>query len=187
MQRFFLDLHPIETSTNKVEASDPPNVEKIQAELLIVLGRHIMPPEAIPDGHKGPVVSAYATAFEFLELVNKFLRGEQGTAELVPLEHFLAMSPFDRTRVKVFLQYNVAVVPEHNQTPSFVIPFEELAREILLLAIGVYESILERYPPLESDLDILSSAIEETKVAVEQYLHIENLLSLPAEEETKES
>ncbi len=187
MQRLFLDLHPIETTANKAEAKDPPNVEKIQAELMIVLGRHATPPEAIPVGHKGPVVLAYDTAFEFIELVNKFLRGEQGSAALVPLEHFLVMKPFDRMRAKIFVQYNVAIVPEHNQTPSFVIPLEELAREILLFAVNVYESIMERYPPLESALETLSSAIDETKNAVEQYLGIENILKVPAEEETKEN
>jgi hypothetical protein len=185
MQRFFLDMRPIEPPKGAADAKKPPNVEKIQAELLIVLGRHAIPPEAIPAGHEGLVVYAYDTAFEFIEVLNKFLRGEQGAAALVPLEHFLVMKPFDHTRAKVFFQYNVAIVPEHNQTPSFVIPFEEIAREILLFAVSVYESILEMYPPLESDLETLGTTIEETKTAVEQYLGIENLLSLPVEEETK--
>ncbi len=187
MQRLFLDLRPIENAANKAETMDPPNVEKIQSEVLIVLGRHETPPEAIPEGHKGPVVLAYDTAFEFIELLNKFLRGEQGSAELVPLKHFLAMNPYDLKRVKISMQYNVTIVHDHNQTPAFIIPFEELAREILLFAVSVYESILEMYPPLEPDIETLGSAIEETKTAVEQYLHIENLLSLPAEEETKEN
>ncbi len=187
MQRLFLDMHPIGPAAGNTEAKDPPNVEKIQAELIIVLGRHTCPPEAIPEGHQGPVVYAYDTAFEFIELLNKFLRGEEGGAALVPLEHFLVMKPFDRSRAKVFVQYNVAIVSEHHQTPAFVIPFEELAREILLFAVSVYESILEMYPPLESDLETLSSAIDETKGAVEQYLGIENILKVPAEEETKEN
>ncbi len=186
MQRLFLDLRPIETASNVAGAKDPPNVEKVRAELVIVLGRHTMPPETIAQGHTGIIVLAYDTAFEFIELLNKFIRGEPSSAALVPLEHFLVMKPFDRTRAKVFVQYNVAIVPDHNQTPAFVIPFEELAREVLLFAVSVYESILEKYPPLEPELETLSSAIDETKTAVEQYLHIENLLSLPAEEETKE-
>jgi hypothetical protein len=178
-------MRPIEPPKGEADAKKPPNVEKIQAELLIVLGRNAMPPEAIPTGHEGPLVFAYDTAFEFIEVLNKFLRGEQGAAALIPLEHFLIVKPFDHTRAKVFIQYNVALVPEHNLTPSYVIPFEEVAREILLFAVSVYESILEMYPPLESDLETLSTAIEETKTAVEQYLQIENLLSLPAEEENK--
>ncbi len=40
MQRLFLDLRPIETAAGVAEAKDPPNVEKTQAELLIVLRRH---------------------------------------------------------------------------------------------------------------------------------------------------
>jgi len=187
MQRLFIDLHPIGPVEGTEQETQPPTLEKVRGQIIIILGRHAMPPETIAEGCEGIVISTYDTAFELIELLNKFMRGEKGAAELIPHEHFLVVAPFDHTRVKIFLQYNVAIVPEHNQTPSFIIPFEELAREILLFAINVYESILERYPPLQTDLEILSISIEETKLAVEQYLGNDTFLNLPAENETKVS
>ncbi|OLS12401.1 MAG: hypothetical protein RBG13Loki_4051 [Promethearchaeota archaeon CR_4] len=187
MQRLFIDLHPIKPVKGASQAIKPLTLEKIQGQFIIVLGRRVMPSETIPQGCEGIVVSVYDTAFELIELLNKLMRGERGAAELIPHEHFLVATPFDQTRAKIFLQYNVAVVPEHNQTPSFVIPFEELAREILLFCINVYESILEMYPQLQTDLETLGTAIEETKLAVEQHIGNKNFLSLPAEDETKVS
>jgi len=186
MQRLFLDIIPFKSYADAPGPSKQISLEKIQVEILIALGRYIPPPETIPPGRRGPVILAYDTTFEFLEILNKFLRGESSAAALVPLDHFLVMQPFDRTRVKLFIQYNVAIVPEHNQTPSFIISFEELSREILLFAINVYEYFLEVDPSLESDLEMLCNAIDKTKTAVEEYLGIENLLRFPAEDEKED-
>ena len=111
------------------------------------------------------------------------MRGESGSAELVPLEHFLVLQPFDHDRAKIHIQYNVAVVPEANQTPSFIVQFEELAREVLLFTIGVYESLIEVRPDFELELDTLNTMIGETKQAAEEYLGLDELLTLPPGEE----
>ena len=182
-QRFFIDIRPSSPNSGELEPSGSVDLEQVEGEIVIVLGRHSMPPETMPEGREGPLVHVLGTAFEFLDLLNKFMRGEGGAAEMVPLEHFLEMQPFDHDRAKIFLQYNVAVVPEGNQTPTFVVPFEELAREIILFAIGVYETLLELKPEIETELEMLNAAIDETKRAVEDYLGIGELLNLPPEEE----
>lgn len=186
VQRLFIDIRPIIDNSGEQDASDILELDKLEVEMIIVLGRHRMPPEVVPEGYEGPVVHAYSTAFEFLELLNNIIRGDSGTAELVPLEHFLAMEPFDHDRVKIHFQYNITVVPDENQTPSFIVPFEELAREIILFTIGVYETLIEIRPDIESELDTLNATIEETKRAAEEYFRIEELLTLSPEEENVE-
>ncbi|HMF33287.1 MAG TPA: hypothetical protein VKK79_17815 [Candidatus Lokiarchaeia archaeon] len=182
-QRFYIDIRLMTPDTDDPETLNSLEFDNVEGEVVVVLGRHAMPSEIIPEGHQGPLILAYGTALEFLELLHQFMRGEGGAAEMVPLQHFLEMVPFDHDRVKIHLQYNVAVVREGNQTPAFVVPFEELAREIILFAIGVYESLIELRAEFEAELEMLNATIDETKSAVEEYLGLGELLNLPPDEE----
>ena len=64
-QRLFIDVRPLSENAGEQDSADVLELDAFEVEIILVLGRHGMPPEVIPEGFEGPVVHAYGTAFEF--------------------------------------------------------------------------------------------------------------------------
>ena len=144
-----------------------------------------LPEDQFPNGFK---IRIYETVFEFLDLLNNTIKAVSGKKEAEEMPYifqaefcytgnFLDAMPIEKNRIKLIIRFNPATVDEKFLLKadkfSTETTIQELATEIIALAITAYDSFVEFDPDLEKRLDIMQQTICDSQELLEKEFKIQ--------------